>query len=236
MKKILIAAILFLSASGLLSAQDTTHIKKSGDDEVQTLFSKGGTPCKIKLGWYVGPTAAWTQIGGKNAFMPGIEAGLILNHYFSIGLAGSITANVNNLYFEDVKDTINANFVGGYAGVKMEFTFFPKFPVHFSIPVLIGGGASAYLRPYYYDKDYDYNYNNNYNYNGHYNYRDCEVLDYNSFFVLEPGLRVEVNLLKFMRFWVGGTYRWAPGYHLMNTPDGFMSNFNLNAGLKFGKF
>ncbi|MEI6455614.1 MAG: hypothetical protein WCO93_04945 [bacterium] len=235
MKKILITAIIFLSASGLLLAQDTTHIKKSGDDEVKTLFSKGGTPCKIKLGWYVGPTIAWTQFGGKNAVMPGIEGGLILNHYFSIGLAGSITANMNNLYFTNVRDTMGANFVGGYAGVKMEFTFFPKFPVHFSIPVFIGGGASAYLHQY----EYDYasnNYNYDYNYNGHNNYWDCEVLDYNSFFVLEPGLRVEVNLLKFMRLWVGGTYRWAPGYHLMNTPDGFMSNFNFNAGLKFGKF
>ncbi len=231
MKKILILSVLFLSAGSLLTAQDTTHIKKSGDEEIQTLFHKGEHPVNIDLGWYVGPTAAWTQFGGKNAFMPGIEGGLIINHFFSVGLAGSITANVNNLYFEDVMDTVNANFMGGYAGVKMEFTFFPKFPVHFSVPVLIGGGASAYLKKYYYDNS-DYVYYNN----GHNKNWSCEVLDWNSFFVLEPGIRAEINIVKFMRFWIGGTYRWAPGYKMANTPDGFMSNFNLNAGLKFGKF
>jgi hypothetical protein len=229
MKKIFLITLLFLGANGFLFSQDTIQQKfdKEKPDEVQTLFAGKGHHTKISLGWYVGPTATYTQFGGKNAFMPGIEGGIIMNHFFSIGLAGSITANVNNLYFHNVQDTMGACFIGGYAGVKLEFTVFPKFPVHFSFPLLIGGGGSAYLH------QYNYLYDNNWH---NYNSSDYKVLDWNSFFILEPGIRAEVNIVKFLRFWVGGTYRWVPNYKLMNTNSDFMSNFNLSAGLKFGKF
>jgi len=229
MKKYSSLIILLLFANGLLFSQDTTHkhFKETTDDEMQTLFSHKENHVKLTLGWYVSPTAAYTQFGSKNAFMPGIEGGIILNHFFSIGLAGSITANINNLYYRNVQDTLGANFIGGYAGVHMEFTVFPKFPVHFSFPLLIGGGASAYL--YRYNYDYDYNWHNSH-------YTNYEILDWNSFFVLEPGIRAEGNIIKFLRFWIGGTYRWVPNYHLINTGGSFMNNFNLNAGLKFGKF
>lgn len=236
MKKYLAVAILFLFTNGLLFSQDTTqkHFKKTNDDEVQSIFSRKGNHIKLKVGWYAGPSATYTQFGGKSAFMPGIEAGIILNHFFSVGLAGTITANISNLYFRRVQDTMGANFIGGYAGVRFEFTIFPKFPVHFSFPLLIGGGASAYLHKYdYYPILYDYDKNGNWH-NMHNS--DYEVLDWNSFFVLEPGIRAEVNLVKFLRFWIGGTYRWVPNYQLIKTKGDFMNNFNLSAGLKFGKF
>jgi len=233
MKKIMILAILLLIANGFLFSQDTTHkhFKNTDNDEVQSLFSNKSDHTKLDLGWYVGPSASYTQFGCKNTFMPGIEGGIILNHFFSIGLAGSITANINNLYFRNIQDTMGANFIGGYAGVRMEFTVFPKFPVHFSFPLLIGGGASAYL--YQFNAYLTYYDNNNWQMNHHGNW---EILDWNSFFVLEPGIRAEVNIVKFLRFWIGGTYRWVPSYKLINTKGDFMNNFNLNAGLKFGKF
>jgi len=225
MKRYLILTIMLLAAHGFIFAQDTTGKQsiQTNNDEVQTLFSGKSHHNKRLPGWYVGPTATYTQFGGKSAFMPGIEGGLIINHFFSIGLAGSITANVNNLYYQNVQDTMNAYFVGGYGGVRMEFTVFPKFPVHFSFPLLIGGGSSAYLHKY------------NNLHNGS-NNGDYEVIEWNTFFVLEPGIRAEVNILKFMRFWIGGTYRWVPNYQLMKTSGDFMSNFNISAGLKFGKF
>jgi len=224
MKNIILLAILLFLANGLLFSQDTIHkhFNKTSDDEVQTLFSNKSDHSKIDLGWYAGPSAGYTQFGCKNAFMPGIEAGIILNHFFSIGLAGSITANINNLHFTNVIDTMSADFIGGYAGVRMEFTVFPKFPVHFSFPLLIGGGASAYLHKYDYNPGW---------HSGNY-----ETLDWNSFFVLEPGIRAEVNIIKFLRIWIGGSYRWVPSYELINTKSDFMNNFNLAAGLKFGKF
>jgi len=234
MKSYFLTILTILAMNDPLFSQDTVskHIRNKNQDEIQTLFSHKDHHAKMVLGWYVSPTASVTEFGDKMAFMPGIEGGVILNHFFSIGLAATITANANNLYFKRVQDTMGANFIGGYAGVKMEFSVFPKFPVHFSFPILIGGGASAYIH------QYDYDYANGYDF-GHKNYyKDCEVLDWNTFFVLEPGIRAEINIVKFLRFWVGATYRWVPDYHFhqIKYESDFMNNFNLGAGLKFGKF
>ena len=68
-----------------------------------------------------------------------------------------------------------------------------------------------------------------------------EILDYDIFFFVEPGVQAEVNLVKFIRFAIGSSYRYSPNFDLWD-PNTFsyektyMNGFNVTAGLKFGIF
>jgi len=59
---------------------------------------------------------------------------------------------------------------------------------------------------------------------------------WDSFFVIEPGVVLGINLLKFMRLDAGVSYRYAPGIQLPKTNSNLLNGFNTNISLKFGRF
>jgi hypothetical protein len=103
--------------------------------------------------------------------------------------------------------------------------------VHVSIPVLIGAGGVAYIRDYWtpypqYPDDYNY-------------YTE----DASAYFVIEPGLELELNMVKFLRVCLGGYYRYTSNIVLQSgygdeytevKPD--LNGFSFGLSLKFGKF
>ena len=69
----------------------------------------------------------------------------------------------------------------------------------------------------------------------HYDDNEDYTHSWDSFFVLEPGLMVEMNLVKWMRLNGGISYRYAPGVAMASLPNSF-NNFSGIVTLKFGKF
>jgi len=189
------------------------------DGEIKTLFKKSDH--KTKIGFYVGPDAAFTQFKDKNVFLLGMSMGMVIDHFFSVGLAGYGIINSRNLWYNDIDSARGAYLYGGYGGVKFEFRILPSSPVHVNFPILIGGGGLVYNTWSY--RNHDYNY-------------EGETLDWDAFFVVEPGVMVELNVVKFMRLGLGISYRYVPDLNLKNTSSGLINNFNANLGLKFGKF
>ncbi len=92
---------------------------------------------------------------------------------------------------------------------------------------MIGGGGAAYVEDWNYE-EWDKN-DENYNHNH-------KVFDDDFFFVVEPGIRAEINLLPFMRLNAGVSYRFTSGFEMIKTPSDKMNSFNANVGIKFGKF
>jgi hypothetical protein len=207
---------IFLFGS-LAHAQET---QKS--DEINTVFGKGGD---VKVGWVISGQSGYTQFDKQDVWLGGITAGMVINHNFTIGLSGSGWGHHDGLYFPDVTDTAGAYLEGGYGGLLLEYTLFPESVVHVTFPVLIGGGGASYAV----DSDY-------------YDWEDdewdteCQSLDHDAYFVIEPGVRAEVNLLKFMRLDAGVGYHYVAGLDMINTSGNMMNNFTVNVGLKFGKF
>ncbi|MCX6304628.1 MAG: hypothetical protein NT040_06655 [Bacteroidetes bacterium] len=224
MKRFLLALILLGISVFQLMAQTDAGQKpsKQDDGEIKTLFNNPQHP--VSVGFYVSPEGAYTKFGDRDVFLAGLSLGAIINHYFSIGLAANGIVNPGNLWYSNIKDSAGAYLYGGYGGLKLEFKVWPSYPVHLSFPLLIGGGGMVYNTWSYHHQD-----QNNYNYNG-------TTLDWDAFFVVEPGVMVELNLLKFMRLDAGVTYRYTPDLHLVNTSSGLINNFNANLSLKFGKF
>lgn len=72
-----------------------------------------------------------------------------MNHTFSIGLTGqflvdpTIPTEVYALISHGYT-YYNMNKYYGYGGLLLEPTFFQKFPIHLTVPIVIGAGGVSY--------------------------------------------------------------------------------------------
>jgi hypothetical protein len=205
---------LFISAFMLVAL---ATFAQNNPEPVQTLFQQEGP-----IGWWVGPEFSITQIDERPAQLGGFGGGIIINRKLSIGLVGYGVLNSYNLDYTGIVDSADVYFYSGYGGLKLEYRINPTKPVHIAFPLVIGGGAAGYSTWNYsdpYEDDVEW---------------DDELWD--SYFVIEPGVSVGLNLLKWMRLDGGVTYRYVPNLSLPKTGDNVMSGFNLNFSLKFGRF
>lgn len=191
--------------------------------EMQTLF--GNRDKKISHGGYAGLTVGYTQIDGEDVITLGGRAGWLIDHHVTIGLAGK--AFMNSVYIDGYWPA-NGNFndgyylVGGYGGLFVEPIVAPNFPIHVSFPVLIGGGGLALNEDTWHNQSWEYDY--------------YEPFDWDSYFVFEPGIEIELNVVEYFRVAVGGSYRLTSNMHMNYVPKDMMNGFNADVTLKFGKF
>jgi hypothetical protein len=211
--------------------KQSTETKSSDDLQMKTLFGHKEHKHNISLGYFVELNAGYTQFSTKDVFLPGVDFGMILNHNWAIGLSGSFIANTNYLHFKNIyfdfqtQQMAEARLGGGYGGFLLEYTLLPRSIVHVSFPLIIGAGYMAY-----YDKNYSYS--SGYPY---YHY-DHSTIDHDYFFVVEPGIKAEFNIIKRLRIGVGVSYRYTPDLKLINTSSELINQFNAKLSIRFGKF
>ncbi|MCK5906149.1 MAG: hypothetical protein KAG37_01080, partial [Flavobacteriales bacterium] len=141
----------------------------------------------IEHGGYGAFSVGYTKVGEYNAFSGGGRGAWLINHSIGVGIAGSgfITEQAPSVFNND-----NNSFItGGYGGFLIEPIFYANNPVHFSVPVVIGGGAVTYV--------YE-TFNNDYS---------ADI--YDTFFAFEPGIELEVNMTSFFRLALGLSYRFT---------------------------
>ena len=200
-------------------------------DEMQTVF--GNPDKKTEHGGYGAFTMGYTKIDNQSAVIMGGRAGWLIDHHFTLGFAGYG-------FFNNLDESSQANsyddrsLAGGYGGLFMEAIIAPNYPVHVTFPVLIGaGGATAQygnIWDEYYWQSYNYYYNSD------------------AFFVVEPGVELEVNVLKFFRLALGAKYRFTSGLNLYydyyddgnyiqeKVDPNALNDFTFDLSLKFGWF
>ncbi len=215
-----------------LSAQesrppDTT----AGTRGFNTLFGKGSGGTTPQPGFFAELNGGYTRFGGRNVFLPGISLGVILSHHWTIGLSGSFIGNLKGLYYHNIyfDSTANrkhgANLNGGFGAVLLEYTLHPKARVHFAFPLLIGIG----------DLYYTHQSHHNDSTISHHDWKPGNVIK-DHFFFLEPGVRVEANMIRALRIGLGISYRYAPNLDLRNTPANLVNQFTATLRLRFGRF
>lgn len=208
-----------LVAVGMVNAQQDTQ---KTNHEMQTIFGKDRQP---SVGWFVGIEQAYTQFDERDVWMGGINFGMTIDHHLSLGLTGHGWYERDKMYYKDVTENTGAYLEGGYGGLLLAYTLFPQSVVHLSFPVLIGAGGASYVS----DKEYmEWDEDE---WDTHH-----EVLDTDVFFVIEPAVNAEINIVRFMRLHAGVGYRYTSGFEMINTSDDLMNNFTATVGLKFGKF
>ncbi|MBO3698695.1 hypothetical protein [Roseivirga sp. E12] len=190
--------------------------------EMKTLFGNGGI---YSHGGYGGLSTSYSNIGGRDAILIGGRGAWLINHRLGIGLAGTgfLTEARTDLQLND-----RYEFVGGYGGLFLEFIVNPESPVHISFPLTIGAGGIAYARSHNSFRGGDF---------------DFLEEDSQAFFVVEPGIELELNVIKFMRVAFGASYRYTSDIDLNYLNDGqaitskdALRGLSGGITLKFGKF
>ncbi len=217
--RFLLISILSLGFGLMIFAQETT-----GNDEIQTLFNKPDH--KVSHGGYAAFTIGYTQISGENVLTLGGRAGWLIDHHVTLGLTG--TALANSIYIDKINQDQGMYLVGGYGGFFVEPIIAPRFPVHVSFPVTFGGGWVGYNENTWWDEDWN-NWDNDYDYEDYF-------YDSDAFFLIEPGVEIELNVVKCLRVSFGATYRFTTDFEMVNTPKDMMNGFSANMSLKLGKF
>lgn len=206
---------LFFSMSFLSWGQDSTAASttpapaQSQDDEPQYIFGSG----EFTGGWG-GLSVKGSHIDGLDAVFIGAKGGVMFDDHITIGLAGSWFVSPVG---QGIQDTIS--FVGGQGGFFIEPAILAKKPVHFTVPLIIGAGGIAHNVVW--DED-----TNNEN----------KVTNGSAFFLFEPGLTLEMNMTKFMRIQLGGSYRFAYGLNLEGVDSQALNDWTAELCLKFGAF
>ena len=214
-------------------AQDTQPSSVSaGTNEIHTIFKQGNGSCKIPLGYFIELGGGYSHFGHKSVFLPGISAGIILNHHFTIGLTADFF-NTPERSHHHPSDNDSASdrrhggsLQGGYGGLLLEYTLFPQSKIHVSFPLIIGAGMVDHQhgeRPgdsILSQKEWS-----------HHNFSHGE-----HFFVIEPGVKLELNVVKNFRIGLGISYRYSPERnHMVTSPD-LLNQLTGKLTLRFGKF
>ena len=222
MKKIATWILLMVLAAPALMAQEVEQQEEQEKQkqrrdpgEVQTLFDPGsGT------GGYGAFTIGYTQIAGRDAILMGGRGEWVIGHGFGLGVGGY--GFVNDPIYNAVND-LNYSLAGGYGGLVMEPIIMGWFPVHISLPILIGAGgvANTSYSADFYDP---------------YEYWDGYLEDATAFFVAEGRVELEFNLVRFFRLAVFGGYRYTTDINMENTAADALRGWTGGITFKFGSF
>jgi hypothetical protein len=194
-------------------AQKFRHPIWPEDDQQKTLVSndsKLGTFGAINVNYGNSIEAPWVYIGA--------EAGIIINDYVILGVAGYGLAS--NISFDNSNSKSGKlNVYGGYGGILLGAKIAPQKVFHINIPVLLGIGNLEVS-------------DNNYFLQGDTKF----TVEKSLYFVVEPRIEAEINITQKLRLGIGGGYRVANGTNLTLFDDQDLSTATYQISLKFGRF
>jgi hypothetical protein len=211
-KEIWAMMLLVVAISFQTKAQDTTH----------TLIKliKPQT-----IGLYVAPEVSYGQVRGSMTGLGGASAMLVLNKKWAIGATAQMSLDDNFVPKAVSPLTVRAAWAGG----KIEYTPRPDALIHVSFPLTIGAGEastdslSSTNGRGEHDLLHDGKGGNS---NG------------NGFIIVQPGMNLEMNLMRYAKFYVGANYRlsFLSDNKTALLPANTLQGFSINAGLKVGLF
>lgn len=186
--------------------------------EVQTLFKGRATG-------YGALSNKFTKIGGDYANIVEVYGGVYLNHKFLIGISGAASTNYLPVAPEySVRPLDDLSYEYGQVGLVTEYVLGSNKAFHVVFHLFSGAGFTLqYDRYDWEDNQQDW-------------FDENEDMEENWFFVAEPGVQLEFNLFRWMRFSPGVSYRTAYGSDAKGLNDTALSDWSYNATLKFGKF
>jgi hypothetical protein len=184
--------------------------------ELETLVSPG-----VSNGGFGAVVTKITSVKDEFGVIAGLRGAWITDHAFSIGAGfyGLATQNIT-VDGSDVGGTPGSDYFleMGYAGFEFEYVYPWHTLLHMSANVLVGGGGIAYLE------------------DPKHNHREDDLLDSDAFFIVEPGLCLELNVAKPMRFDLGISYRFVSDVELPEVDDEDIDGLAATAAFKFGGF
>ena len=191
-------------------------------DRINTIFKSNSLR---HSGGYGAIVNKFTVIDGQFANMAEVYGGWYINHRYLIGVGAGATTNYIRVPLAySTLPTERMSYEVGQVGLVQEYVIASNRAVHANVHVFTGAGFSMqYVR-------YDWR-----QVNEPYNFPDYDH-DSNWFFVVEPGVNLEINVFQWMRLSPGVSYRFANGSTSQGLTDKKISGGAVNLALKFGRF
>lgn len=209
-KKMLIT---FLAAIPLLFAQAQ---EEDNRHQIQTIFRPG------RAGAYGALSNKFTTLGGEFANITEAYGGVFINRQLMVGFGAAGSTNYIPVLPENsARPGARMSYGYGQAGLVGEYVLGSNRAVHFVFHMFAGVGFTTQYERW--PSDYDWQ-------------TPEGIHDANWFFVAEPGVQVEFNLLRWLRFSPGVTYRNAYNSTARGLSDSDLSAWSYNVTLKIGKF
>ena len=158
---------------------------------------------------FMNPTFQFTQYANKYACVPGIRAGIILNKKYIIG--GFYNSAITGIVFPAAPDSGNLRVTSG--GLHLEYTLWPRRKVHLTVPLSVGMGKPELKEN-----------------------TAATPAGNPHFYFAEPGLMVEMNIWKYAKFGIGGSYRYTKKGLYTSLTQNDLNGFAAVASVKFGMF
>jgi hypothetical protein len=177
----------------------------------QTLAGNG----EMEHGGFGGPVFKYTQIKNEPAVLVGGRGGWIINHTFVIGGGGY--GLVNQIKADYLINNIQPFISFGYGGLELEYIIQSAQIVHFTVYTMIGAGGITYKEDLLDDWE-DWTHASD------------------GFFVFEPAINIEVNIINFFRINAGVSYRFVSGLYYGELQNSDLSGLAGALTLKFGSF
>jgi hypothetical protein len=211
MKTFLIVIVMLIP--GFISAQDNS---------IQTIFNNHGVHPR---GGYASLSNKFSTIKGDYTNIVELYGGWYVNHAWFIGIEAA--ASTNDLPVA-AEHSMNPGYKMSYeyvqTGLMTEYVIGSDKAIHVALQLFAGAGFTAQYHREEWQNGDDWN-----------DFPDYDH-DANWFYVAEPGVKVEVNVFRWMRFCPGISYRKAFNSKGRGLTDDDLSSPTLNLGLKFGKF
>lgn len=141
----------------------------------------------------------------------GVTLGSTIDRAFTIGVTTS-------WIFDTKMSTKDSSTFAWYAGILLEPTIFPKFPIHLTFPCIVGGGdvSISSTKPNYLNVDND-------------------GITHNLFFIISVGTRLELNVANGIRVSCGPSWRYIPK-NKENNIISYLNNSSFDFSIKIGKY
>lgn len=152
----------------------------------------------------------FTKLNDQDAVIIGAHGGVIFNSYFYFGLGayGQVTTN----QYQSSSPSESYDIHMGYTGMMMGFNIMPKKVVHLTVPLFFGVGNLELEQ-------------------------NDVFIENSAFLLFEPGLQIELNVVRFMKIGLGAGYRMVQGTNLKyDITDEDLSYWTVQFSVVFGKF
>jgi hypothetical protein len=237
MKKLFFMALLLCLFTNVNVAQSTDSTLVVTNKETKTLFNSIKPKVKT-LGLYVAPSAQYFGAVGAYSAAQGTSFMLLFNQRFAIGASG----NFSSYFTPSALNNAGLRMQYATAGAQLEYTFAPHRLIHFSVPLLVGAGmarvdSTSSVSSHDDDDDWDWH--------GKGRNRRSYAYEANPFFIVQPGLNIEMNVFRFAKLFIGANYRAVIGNTTVAYPvaattakvtNSQLSGASFQIGVKLGYF
>ncbi len=171
----------------------------------------------------------YSDFRDESMVMAGFRGGWIVNRTLGIGFEGHGVIPTSR--YEDIDDSRDVVLVGGYGGMFLELIFFSNQVIHVTFPVSAGAGWLGYTE--HWENDFT---NPPFTPGDSLFHRRDQLIDDDTFWYIEPGANLELNISRNFRMCFGVSKRFTQDFLLVNTNNNAFDKPNYYVTLKFGKF